>query len=163
MNTAARTSPVTVGAALAALASLTAGPAEAARPPVVDLRGAGLGSHVVDDAGTARLTCRATGEPFDGTYTATLTATDGTLPGPGVCEPATAAVDVAGSRSRFLRLTGGGEVCGEWTDATYVVTHRFVGRYVVSDASARRVRGTDGWYSLVLATEGRANLEAVDT
>ena len=40
---------------------------------------------------------------------------------------------------------------------------QFVGRYVVTDASARRLRGTDGWISVILATEGRANVEAIDT
>ena len=160
MYTAARISAVVAGLALTAHA---AGPAAAARPPAIDLRGAGLGSHVVDHAGTARLTGAVTGEPFDGAYAASLAASDGSLPDPGVCEPATAVVDVVGSRDRVLQLTGSGEVCGRWTDATYVVTHRFVGRYVVTDASSRRLRGTDGWYSLLLATEGRANLEVVDT
>lgn len=35
--------------------------------------------------------------------------------------------------------------------------------HVVTDASSRRLRGTDGWISLILATEGRANVEAIDT
>ena len=160
MNASARISAVVLGVALTAQA---AGPAAAARPPAIDLRGAGLGSYAVDQAGAARLTGAVTGEPFDGSYTASLAASDGSLPDPGVCEPATAVVDVAGSRNRALQLTGSGEVCGQWTDATYVVTHRFVGRYLVTDASSRRLRGTDGWYSLLLATGGRANLEAVDT
>ena len=160
MNAFARTSAVIAGALLTALAAV---PAQAAPPPVVDLRGAGLGSYVVDNAGAARLTGSVTGAPFDGTYTVSLTAADGSLPEPGVCESATAVVDVGGSRDRHLRLSGTGEVCGTWTDATSVVTHRFVGRYVVTDASARRVRGTDGWYSLILATQSRANLEAIDT
>ena len=72
-------------------------------------------------------------------------------------------MDVAGPKGRTLHLAATGEVCGTWADATYVVTHRFVGRYVVTDASARRLRGTDGWISVVLATESRANIEAIDT
>ena len=67
------------------------------------------------------------------------------------------------SPKRTLRLDAVGEVCGEYADATYVVTHRFVGSYVVTDATHRRLRGTDGWISLILATEGRANVEAFDS
>jgi hypothetical protein len=145
------------------LSTIGAVPADAARPPVIDLRGAGLGSYVIDDAGTARLSGSMTGAPFDGAYTATLAASDGNLPEPGRCEPATATVDVVGSRDRHLQLTGDGRVCGEWTDATSVVTHRFVGRYEVTAASARRLRHTNGWYTLILATEGRTNVEAIDT
>ena len=43
------------------------------------------------------------------------------------------------------------------------MTHDFVGRYEVTDGSVRKTRGTDGWNSLILATEGRANVEAIDT
>ena len=43
------------------------------------------------------------------------------------------------------------------------MTHNFVGRYDVVDGSVRKTRGTDGWISLILATEGRANVEAIDT
>lgn len=161
MHTRTKTTTTAVTGAL--LAMLTAGPALAARPPVVDLRGAGVGSYTLDSDGSARLSGAVTGAPFDGAYTATLTSADGSLPEPGDCEPATAAVDVAGPKGRTLHLAAEGEVCGTWVDATYVVTHRFVGRYVVTDASARRLRGTDGWITVILATEGRANLEAVDT
>jgi hypothetical protein len=160
MNHFARLVVVAVGVLVTALGAV---PAEAARPPLIDLRGSGPASYVLDDAGTARLGGAVAGDPFDGTYTATLAATDGSLPEPGTCETATAIVDVVGSRERHLQLSGSGSVCGEWTDATYVVTHRFVGRYEVSAATARRLRGTDGWYTLVLATEGRAHLEAIDT
>lgn len=160
MNLFARIVVVAAGLLLTALGAV---PAEAARPPMIDLRGAGLGSYVIDDAGTARLSGSVTGAPFGGTYTATLAATDGSLPEPGMCEPASATVDLVGSRDRHLQLTGSGRVCGEWTDATYAVTHRFVGRYEVHASSARRLRGTDGWYTLILDTEGRANVEAIDT
>jgi hypothetical protein len=33
----------------------------------------------------------------------------------------------------------------------------------VADTSERKLRGTDGWISTILATEGRANVEAIDT
>lgn len=152
---------VLIGAVLLAL--VAAVPAEAGPPPRIDLRGAAVGSFVVDDAGAARLAGQVTGTPFDGAYTAVLAADDGTLPEPGVCEPATATLDVTGAKRRYLDLAATGEVCGTWPDATYVVTHRFVGRYEVTGSSARRLRGTDGWISQILATEGRANVEAFDS
>ena len=158
-----RTRILTVAAIGALLTVGTATAATAAPRPLVDLRGQGVGSYVLDAAGTAHLTGSVVGVPFDGTYTATLASADGSLPAPGECEPGVAGIDVAGSRDRTLRLDATGQVCGEWVDATYVVTHRFVGRYVVTDASGRRLQGTDGWTSLILATEGRANLEAIDT
>lgn len=62
---------------------------------------------------------------------------------------ATVTLDVTGPGNRYLRLAATGEVCGLWPDATHVVTHRFVGRYVVADTSERRLRGTDGWISAI--------------
>ena len=155
----------TIGAVVAGalLVAATATPAQARPRPLIDLRGADIGSFVVDDDGTARLSGALSGRPFDGSYTATLAADDGNLPEAGTCEPATATLDATGTRNRHLQLAATGEVCGTWPDATYVVTHNFVGRYVVADASSRRLRGTDGWISMVLATEGRANVEAIDT
>ncbi len=149
--------------AVAALAvPAIASPAVAAPKPLVDLRGADVGTYSLDAAGTAQLAGSVIGDPFDGTYVATLAADDGSLPAPGSCEPATGTLDVT-SPKRTLRLDAVGEVCGEYADATYVVTHRFVGSYVVTDATQRRLRGTDGWISLILATEGRANVEAFDS
>jgi hypothetical protein len=147
----------------ALLVAVTAGQADAAPRPLIDLQGASVGSFVLADDGTARLSGAVTGDPFDGSYTAVLAADDGTLPDPGVCEAGTATLDVAGPKGRYLGLSATGQVCGEWADATYVVTHRFVGRYDVTDASTKRLRETDGWISLILATEGRANVEAIDT
>ena len=100
--------------------------------------------------------------PSTGRTSPTLAADDGSLPAPGSCEPATGTLDVT-SPKRTLRLDAVGEVCGEYVDATYVVTHRFVGHYVVTDATHRKLRGTDGWISLILATEGRANVEVFDS
>ena len=147
----------------ALLAVASPSPATAARPPAVDLRGDGLGSYMLDDAGTALLSGAVSGKPFGGDYSVTLASSDGTLPAPGTCEPATATMHVTGRKNRFLHLAATGEVCGTWADATYVVTHRFVGRYVVTHASSPKLRGTDGWISAILATEGRANVEAIDT
>jgi hypothetical protein len=160
MHTFVRTGALLAGGLLTVL---VAAPADAAHRPAVDLRGEGTGAYVVDESGSARLTGTVTGRPFGGRYTAVLAADDGTLPEPGVCEPATATLDVTGTRRRHLELSGTGEVCGTWPDATYVVTHSFTGRYVVTGASARRLRGTDGWMSQILATEGRANVDAFDS
>ena len=163
MNPKTKTAALIAALIGALLAIVTAAPANAAQPPVVDLRGASVGSYALDAEGNARLSGAVTGVPFDGTYTATLTSSDGSLPAPGTCEPATAAVDVTGPKKLTLALTATGEVCGTWPDTAYVVTHSFVGRYVVTAASARRLRGTDGWISVILATQGRANVEAIDT
>ena len=91
---------VLIGGAL--LAAAHRGPRGGRSPPRIDLRGADVGSFVVDDAGAARLTGQVTGIPFDGTYTAVLAADDGSLPEPGVCEPATATLDVTGPKHRYL-------------------------------------------------------------
>ena len=158
-----RTTRTTAFAVAALAVAATAAPASAAAKPLVDLSGDGVGTYSIDAAGTAHLSGSVVGQPFDGAYVATLAADDGTLPAPGSCEPATGTLEVAGSRDRTLRMDAVGNVCGEYADATYVVTHRFVGRYVVADATARRLRGTDGWISMILATEGRANVEAFDS
>lgn len=147
----------------AALALGTTVPAEAGPRPRIDLRSTDGDTFLVDDAGAARLTGEVTGTPFGGAYSAVLAADDGTLPEPGVCEPAHATLDVTGTKRRYLDLVATGEVCGTWPDTTYVVTHRFTGRYEVSASSARRLRGTDGWISQVLATEGRAGVEVFDS
>jgi hypothetical protein len=151
-----------IGGAL--LVAATTAPADATPRPVIDLRGAEVGTFAMDESGSARLEGRVTGAPFDGIYTAVLTPVDGTLPAAGECEPATATMRVVGlTGKRFLHLVATGTVCGTWPDAAYVVTHDFVGRYDVVASTVRRVRGTDGWISMVLATEGRANVEAIDT
>lgn len=147
----------------AILIGAPAASADAAPPPRIDLRGASVGSYVLDHAGSAHLSGEVRGEPFDGAYTATLAAADGTLPDPGICEPATATLDVTGSKARYFHLAATGQVCGQWVDTTYAVTHRFIGRYVVTESSMRRLSGTDGWISETLATNGRANVEAIDT
>jgi hypothetical protein len=149
---------------LAALTVLAlAGPAAAAPKPRIDLRGESLASYFLDEIGNAHLSGVVIGKPFDGGYTATLSTDDGTLPEPGECEPATAALRVAGARGKYFTLEATGDVCGKWTDATYVVTHSFTGRYDVVDTNVGRVRRTDGWIGVILATEDRANVELFDS
>lgn len=146
----------------AVLAAGTAVPAEAAATKI-DLRGATVGSYTLDADGSARVTGDVVGKPFAGPYTAVLTPADGTLPEPGVCEPATATVDVTGERGRFLHLAATGEVCGKWTGPNSVVTHKLISRYQVVDSSVRSTLRTDGWIGIILALDNRANLEAIDT
>lgn len=83
-----------------------AAPAGAAPKPRVDLRGDGVGSYALDDAGTAHLAGAVTGTPFDGPYTATLAADDGTLPSPGDCEAATATLHAVGPRKKYPSSPG---------------------------------------------------------
>jgi hypothetical protein len=147
----------------AAIVAGTASSGLAAKKPVIDVHGQPGDAYVLDEQGTAELTGTMTGTPFDGAYTATLSADDGSLPGPGECEPATAMLHLAGSRNRYLDLTASGEVCGTHVTETYQVTHVFTGRYVVTGASARRIVGTDGFLQQILATEGRAHAYAIDT
>jgi hypothetical protein len=125
--------------------------------------GGGMGTYqFVGDAGAA-VSGTFTGKPFDGTYVGGFTADDGTLPPAGECEPATATLRVDGTRGRFVDMTATGNVCGKWTSPTYVVTHTFTGRYVVDASSSRRLVGTDGFMSQLIANNGNANVYAVAT
>lgn len=149
--------------ALFASASVAAlSPPAAADPkPLVDA--GGPGTYTVTAGGSAALAGTATGTPFDGPYTASLAAADGTLPEPGVCEAATVTARVDGPGSRFIELQSTDEVCGQHLQPPYVVTQVFTGRYTVTGSSSRRLVGTDGFVEVRLATEGRAHLFAIDT
>lgn len=92
-----------------------------------------------------------------------LAAADGTLPAPGACEEATAHFSVHGDERTSLELGGDGSICGKWTDATYVVSHVFAGRYGVLDAGRKKLRGSDGFFEVGLAVDGSAFAYAVDT
>jgi hypothetical protein len=122
-----------------------------------------FGTYTVDGTGAAAIDATATGAPFDGVVTATLAADDGTLPAEGACEPATVTVRLDGSRERFVELTARDDVCGEYPTETYVVSHVFTGRYLVTDTSQRRLQGTEGFLSVRLAVDGRASVFAIDT
>lgn len=148
-------------ATVAATVAATTTPAQAGQKPRLFVSGQGTYALAAD--GSASVTGTSTGFPVEGGYTATLTAGDGTLPEPGEAEPATATIRVVGERGAFVELTGTGEVEGQWVQPPYVVTHVFVGRYTVTDTSVRRVRATDGWFEIRLATENRAGVTATDT
>jgi hypothetical protein len=145
----------------AALTTVGAAPALAGPPPRIDLRSQD-GSLTLGGDGSATVAGSLTGSPFDGDYTAVLTADDGSLPEPGEKEPATASVTVVGAHGRTLVLTGSGTVEGRWTDQTYRATHVFIGRYT-AESTVRRVDGTDGWYSIGLSDVGTGYAEAFDS
>lgn len=148
--------------ALAALVALAGEPAGAAPRPRVDAQG--MGTFTTVDDGTVAVAASTTGDPFDATVTATLVAHDGSLPEPGVCEPATASMRLDGARRRFVELVSSGNVCGKWLQPpTSIVTHVFTGRYDVTASSQRRLVGTDGFHSITLADNGTANVLAIDT
>ncbi len=91
---------------------------------------------------------------------------DRTLPAPGECESAYATMSAYGVSGVDLTLVGMGTVCGRWTTpGTSIVTHVFTGRYEVygEETRPRRLEGTDGWYEVRLAEDGRASAFAVDT
>ena len=154
-----RTALAVAGIVAATLA--VAHPADAAKPYPID--SSGMGTFVMDADGSARISGSSTGAPFDGPHDARLAADDGTLPLPGMCEPATATLRLGGSRDRFVEMTATGKVCGQYPDATYVVTHSFTGRYVVDASTSRKLVGSTGFMSQVIAVDGRSNVLAIAT
>lgn len=158
-----RKSAVLVATAVATVGAVALGGTAYAGPKMLFNQSSTSGTYTVSGDGAVQLSGAIAGDPFDGTYTGTLAANDGSLPAPGECEPATATVRVDGSRRQQYEIAGAGTVCGQWVDATYQVTHVFTGRYDVTDASKHKLAGTDGWYSIRLATENRAGIEVVDT
>lgn len=158
-----------IAAALAAAATvvaLAAPAAGASSKPVLTVDGRGTWTAA---GGGAAVT--ATGAVYDRANTAhpaqiraTLTPSDGSLPAPETCEPATAVFEVTGDRTATLTLAGSGQVCGRYPQVpTSVVTHVFTGRYEVTAAAHKRVLGTDGWYEIRLALDDVAGVFAVDT
>lgn len=148
-------------AGVVAVTLAVAPPVDAAERYRID--SSGPGTFVMDSDGSARITGTSTGAPFDGTHEARLAADDGSLPLPGTCEPATATLRVDGGRRRFVEMTATGDVCGEYPDATYVVTHSFTGRYVVGASSKRKLVDTTGFMSQTITVDGRSHVLAIAT
>jgi hypothetical protein len=145
-----------------ALGAATSTPALAGPKPRVEL-GSSSGELALGQDGSATVSGRVEGTPFDGQYTAVLTADDGSLPEPGGSEPGTATVTVVGARGQQLVLTGSGTVTGEWVGPNASLTHKFTGRYTAA-STVHRVDGTDGWYSVgVAATMSLGYVEAFDS
>jgi len=153
---------LTVVVLAAALGAATSTPALAGAKPRVGLSSTG-GTLTLGQDGSVTVTGPVEGAPFDGQYTAVLTADDGSLPDPGDTEPATATVTVVGLRGQHLVLTGSGSVSGEWVGPNAALTHKFTGRYT-AESTVRRVDGTDGWYSVGVAVPmSLGYLEAFDS
>ena len=158
MNT--RATLVTTGLAAAlALAPVTA--AQAAPKPAVNFDGSGPFS--VSGGDVALATGSISGAPFSGTFRAALQSLDGTLPEPGACEAGHASIRIDASRGRYAVLIGTGEICGQHTDGTSVVTHVFSSTYDVVSTSERKLRGGDGWMEIRLTVDGRAVVSAFDS
>ena len=155
-----RAALVTVAVA-AGLALVPATSAQAAPKPAVNLDGSG--PFTVRGGDVAVATGRFGGTPFAGRFAAALQPQDGTLPEPGVCEPAQAALRIDGTGGRYAVLYGPGEVCGTFTDSVDVVSHIFTATYDVVATSQRKLRGGDGWLEIRLATDGRATVTAFDS
>jgi hypothetical protein len=155
-RTALTTTVLTVALALAPMTA-----AQAARKPLVNF--SGLGIYAVSGSGTASATGTVSGTPFDGRFTAALQPLDGTLPEPGVCEAGHASIRIDGARGRYAVLIGNGSVCGEYLDATNVVTHAFTGTYSVASTSERKLQLGDGSMDIRLTVDGRSAVSAYDS
>jgi len=144
---------------LAALAP--AAIAQAARPPQIDY--SGLGSYSMTEFDLfARGVGDAVGRPFDGQVTFMLRTDDGSLPGPGECEPGFANFAVTAPRHHQLWGTSSGDVCGQFVDEQNVATHVFVGSYSIVE-STRRLSDTEGFIEIRLATDNRMAVTLFDS
>ena len=155
-----RAALVTTGLTAAlALAPVTS--AQAAPKPAVNLDGSG--TFTVSAGDIVVTNGSVSGAPFNGTFRAVLQPLDGTLPEPGVCEPAHASIRIDGSRGRYAVLIGTAEVCGRYVDSANVVTQLFSSTYDVVSTSERKLRGGDGWMEIRLTTDGRGVVSAFDS
>jgi hypothetical protein len=158
--------PLLIVGFLAAATSVSlavAAPADAARQPKPKVELFSTVATYNDRDGAAVVTGEIEGKPFDGSYVATLAAADGSLPEPGVCEPATVSFHLDGPRRRFVDAEATGDVCGEFVQPPYIVTHSFTGRYDIVDSSRRRIEGTDGFLEVRLGDDGSASTFLIDT
>ncbi len=155
-----RAALVTTGLAAAlALAPVTS--AQAAKKPLVNF--SGMGSYSINSAGTAVATGTVTGTPFNGTFSASLQALDGTLPDPGACEPGHGYIRMEGPRGQYAAFIGNANVCGQHLLPPNVVTQAFSGTYSVAVTSERKLRDGDGWFEIRLTVDGRATVSAFDS
>jgi hypothetical protein len=148
--------------AVAAAGLLSGGVAEARSRPQVDFTGTGTYEMVEFDV-FARGTTDAYGRPFDGQATFMLSTDDGTLPGPGECEPGGANFALTGRKRQELWGVSLGDICGHWVqEPTSIVTHVFTGQYSIAE-SKPRLRDTEGWIEIRLATGNRASITLFDS
>ena len=156
------TKVLTIGAvAIAGLAPAAIAEGGAKRPQV-NFSGTGTYEMVEFDV-FARGIGDGSGVPFDGTATFMLRADDGTLPGPGECEGGGANFAVTGRKRKELWGVSIGEICGEHVqEPTSTVTHVFTGEYSIVE-STKRLRDTEGWIEIRLATDNRMSITLFDS
>src|SRR5262245_56268943 len=122
-----------VAAGIVSLAALApAAIAEAGRPPQIDYSGVGSYSMTEFDQ-FARGVGDAVGRPFDGQVTFMLSTDDGSLPGPGECEPGSANFAVARKHHELWGVALGA-ICGQFVDAQNQATHVFLGDYSIAES-----------------------------
>lgn len=98
---------------------------------------------------------------LDATVRATMSAADGTLPGIGECEPASATVVVDGERDADLTLSSTGTVC-RVQNAYFpsYVSLDYDGPHEVTDAKRPQIRGMAGTLSVSVSPGGFTSLYA---
>ena len=147
-------------AALAVIAPATVG--EARGQPQIDYVGSGTYAMTEFDLFAAG-SGDAQGTPFDGTVTFMLRTDDGTFPAPGECEPGFANFAVQGRKREELWGTSAGDVCGQFvSEPDSTVTVVYTGDYSIVESS-RRLRDTEGWIEIRLATGNRMAVTLFDS
>ena len=101
----------------------------------------GTGTTDVPATGPATYAGEVSGSPFGGRYTGELAAADGSLPGVGDCEQATATLRVEHETGKHVTLRAEGQVC---TVIVPWVKQAFDGRFTVVDTDVRKLRRAQG-------------------
>jgi hypothetical protein len=132
------------------------------RGPSVNFSGTGTYEMVEFDT-FARGIGDVSGVPLNGTATFMLRTDDGTLPGPGECEGGGANFAVTGHKRKELWGVSVGEICGQHVqEPTSLVTHVFTGEYSIVE-STKRLRDTEGWIEIRLATGNQMSITLFDS
>lgn len=152
---------VTGAIALAAIG--TAATAEA-RPNRSQVNLAGTGVYEMDEFSIfARGAGSVSGRPYAGTATFLLNPDDGTWPEPGECEQGNAGFAVTGTTRQYLWGVSIGEICGQHVQQpTNLVSHVYTGDYSLVE-SPQRVRDTEGWIEIRLATDNNMSITLFDS
>jgi hypothetical protein len=135
------TAAVLVAASCSAIA--VAGSVTPAAAAATRLSMAGVGSASVPATGAATYTGHLSGSPLSGEFSGQLDPADGSLPGIGSCESASARVRVQDGRGRFVELLAdGGRVCSILLPLGTM--QAFDGRFRVVATSEHRLRRVEG-------------------
>jgi hypothetical protein len=148
--------------AIVAATAATIAPAQAGTRYQLQLDGFGTGSPSV---GSVEVAGDIDGWPVRGAFTGSFSSDDGTLSEPGVCEPGTATLHIQVSAKRYVEFTATGDLCGEWADQTYIVTHVFTGRYQVSAQQHVHIprKALEGFMEYRLGNDGSASVFLINT